>query len=100
MLQLEQLSEELQSLGGGQAAVAKYRVVVYAGPPSASARPSIVHRDEGTESIVVHDPRAPADTPLAQAQKVFENLPLFVDATEDAYGHELTRVSCEVCVRG
>lgn len=95
-LQMEDLSAELDALGGGSARVSQYRVIAVCGAPhpqpSASAEqrgrdptppPSIVQFEGST--VCVRDPRAPADTPAAQCVRRY-TLPACVAADSDPHG--------------
>ena len=95
--ELEQLSAELQALGGGTLHVSKYQALVHIAPAPAQTV-SIVRRDQGEEGpgqLVVRDPSAPADVPQQQAERRFD-LATCIDSKDDRHGNALRAALCEV----
>lgn len=104
-LQIEDLSAELEALGGGSARVSQYRVVAVCGtrvPPSAPGGPtpkgsaacdSVVRLDG--QAVCVRDPRAPADAAAAQSMRKY-SIPTFVSAAADPQGKAFNTVAAEV----
>ena len=95
-MQLESLSTELQELGGGNARVAKYNVCVLVGPRPTRESCSGSNIRQNGASVVIRDPRAPADTPSGQCERSFQ-LPDLFDLHDGAGKKGLSAHVSEVC---
>jgi hypothetical protein len=92
-MQLERLSAELSSLGGGTLQVSKHKVVVHVSNSVHSKGTSIVRHDG--RQVILRDPRAPPDTPLDDLERRLD-ISGYVNSAEDRHGYAFNEAVCQV----